>query len=183
MDNFNGMNQYNMNQYNEPVAKVKNPIISRCFNASAILGTISAILIFVSLYLPAIDLSHFDEKIEQKYNLVKLCQRVSEFISDIWGGIPVGIIIGAVLMLILSYIKIPLLKLIPSFIVIAMVAIMLIDMGNVIEFVKYMLELAHVETSTAVDTKGVFESLQAGVYVLAAGLITGLTSCFMPTPE
>lgn len=183
MDNFNGMNQYNMNQYNEPAAKVKNPIISRCFNASAILGTISAILIFVSLYLPAIDLSHFDEKIEQKYTLIKLCERINDFISEIWAGIPVGIIIGAVLMIVLSYIKIPLLKLIPSFIVMAMVIIMLVDMGNIIEFVKYMLETTHVETSTVVDTKEVFQSFQAGIYVLAAGLITGFISCFMPTPE
>lgn len=180
----NGNNVYTDNQYvMNGNNKKRNPIVSRFFNASAILGVISSILIFVSVFLNAIDLSYFHEDINKQYNLIKMCERISDFVSDIWAGIPVGIIIGAVLMLVLSFIKLPLLKLVPCFIEIAMIVIMLVDMGNVISFIQNVLEISSLETTVTVNTAGVFHSMCAGIYVLAVGLITGLLSCFMPTPE
>ncbi len=159
-----------------------NNIKSRICNASCILGVISAILVFIALFLPAIDFSQFNEEIHLEYNLFKVCENV-RLISSIWTGIPVGIIIGAVLMLILSFIKIPILKLIPNLIVIAMVVIMLVDMGNIVAWAQDIVEMAKLDNQVIVNNAEVYKSFRAGIYLLATGIITGIVSCFMPTPE
>ncbi len=159
-----------------------NNIKSRVCNASCILGIISAILMFVALFLPAIDFSQFNEEIHLEYNLFKVCENV-RLISSIWTGIPVGIVIGAVLMLILSFVKIPLLKLIPNFIVIAMVLIMLVDMGNIVSWAQDIVEMAKLDNQVIVNNTEVYESFRAGIYMLATGIVTGIVSCFMRTPE
>lgn len=159
-----------------------NNLKSRICNASCILGVISALLIFVALFLPAIDFSQFSEEIKLEYNLFKVCENV-RLISPIWTGIPVGIIIGAVLMLVLSFIKIPLLKLIPNFVVIAMVIIMLVDMGNIVSWAQDIVEMAKLDNQVIVNSTKVYESFRAGIYMLAIGVVTGIVSCFMRMPE
>lgn len=159
-----------------------NSIKSRVCNSSCILGVVSAILIFVALFLPAIDFSQFHEEIHLEYNLFKICENI-RLISSIWTGIPVGIIIGAILMLILSFIKIPLLKLIPNLIVIAMVVIMVVDLGNIVSWAQDIVVMAKLDNQVIVSNTEIFRSFRAGIYLLATGIITGLVSCFMPTPE
>ncbi len=159
-----------------------NSIKSRICNASCILGVISAILIIVALNIPAIDFSQFHEEVKLEYDLFKICENV-RLISPIWTGIPVGIIIGAVLMLVLSFIKMPLLKLIPNFVIIAMVAIMLIDLGNIVSWVQDVIVMAKLDNQVIVNNTEVFRSLKAGIYLLVAGILTGLVSCFVPSSQ
>lgn len=174
---------YNSNQnqgyvqnsnYNQGYSVAKRSII----NAGMILGLISAILLIMGLVLPFIDFSHFHDQIDIQYNLMKVCQNVG-LISSMWNGIPYGIIIAIVIMVVLSFVKIPQLRLIPCILVVAMIVLMIVDMGNVVDWVNNILGKYPVEDMAAVKISEVFKSMMVGVYCLAAGLIIGLVSCFM----
>ena len=97
--------------------------------------------------------------------------------SKILAGI--GIIIGIIAMFILSFVKIPALKLIPCFVVIAMVTIMFVDLGNVIEWIKVVLDKYYSDGGVVVNVSKVLSGIMAGAYILAAGLIAGIISCFV----
>lgn len=95
-----------------------------------LLGILSAVLLTVSLFVPAIDLSAYHAQVQIRYSIMKICENVG-LISDMWRGIPIGILIAAVGMLVLSFVRIPPLKAIPCMIVVCMIIIALVDMGNV----------------------------------------------------
>lgn len=66
-----------------------------------LLGILSAVLLTVSLFVPAIDLSAYHAQVQIRYSIMKICENVG-LISDMWRGIPIGILIAAVGMLVLS---------------------------------------------------------------------------------
>ncbi len=151
---------------------------NRLLNPSAILGLLSSVLLLIGLLVPMIDFSHFQENVDIQYNLIKICKNVG-LISAPWTGIPYGIVIGIIAMLVLSFIRIPLLKLIPSMIVLSMLIIMLVDMGNVIDWVEMVLDKYYEGNLIIVNMSEVMKSLMAGIYILVSGLIVGFISCFV----
>ena len=118
----------NQNQYGK----------SKFVTASMLLGILSAVLLTVSLFVPAIDLSAYHAQVQIRYSIMKICENVG-LISDMWRGIPIGILIAAVGMLVLSFVRIPPLKAIPCMIVVCMIIIALVDMGNVTAWISKML--------------------------------------------
>ena len=111
---------------------------SKFVTASMLLGILSAVLLTVSLFVPAIDLSAYHAQVQIRYSIMKICENVG-LISDMWRGIPIGILIAAVGMLVLSFVRIPSLKAIPCMIVVCMIIIALVDMGNVTAWISKML--------------------------------------------
>ena len=103
-----------------------------------LLGILSAVLLTVSLFVPAIDLSAYHAQVQIRYSIMKICENVG-LISDMWRGIPIGILVAAVGMLVLSFVRIPPLKAIPCMIVVCMIIIALVDMGNVTAWISKML--------------------------------------------
>lgn len=154
----------------------------RFFSASMIVGLIAAILVFIGMMLPMIDMSAFHEKIQIKYNIFKVCENVG-LLSPSWKGVPYGMIIGVVAMVILSFVDIPLLKLIPTMIILAMLIIMLADMGNIINWAKSMIERYFGSGLVSLDNENVLKSLSTGIYFMAAGVVAGIVSCFCPGRE
>ena len=75
----------NQNQYGK----------SKFVTASMLLGILSAVLLTVSLFVPAIDLSAYHAQVQIRYSIMKICENVG-LISDMWRGIPIGILIAAV---------------------------------------------------------------------------------------
>ena len=97
-------------------------------------------------------------------------------------GIPIGILIAAVGMLVLSFVRIPPLKAIPCMIVVCMIIIALVDMGNVTAWISKMLARfisSQVSSGSSVSGATIWKSFQAGIYLLAAGLVSGIASCFV----
>lgn len=154
----------------------------RFFSASMIVGLIAAILVFIGMMLPMIDMSAFHEKIQIKYNIFKVCENVG-LLSPSWKGVPYGMIIGVIAMVILSFVDIPLLKLIPTMIILAMLIIMLADMGNIINWAKSMIERYFGSGLVSLDNENVLKSLSTGIYFMAAGVVAGIVSCFCPGRE
>lgn len=152
------------------------------FSASMIVGLVAAILVFIGMMLPMIDMSAFHEKIQIKYNIFKVCENVG-LLSPSWKGVPYGMIIGVVAMGILSFVDIPLLKLIPTMIILAMLIIMLADMGNIINWAKSMIERYFGSGLVSLDNENVLKSLSTGIYFMAAGVVAGIVSCFCPGRE
>lgn len=155
---------------------------NRLLNPSTILGLLSSVLLLIGLLVPMIDFSHFEENVDIQYNLIKICKNVG-LISAPWMGIPYGIVIGIIAMLVLSFIRIPLLKLIPCMIVLSMLIIMLVDMGNVIDWVETVIDKYYGENLIIVNTSEVMKSLMAGIYILVSGLLVGFISCFVRIRE
>lgn len=151
----------------------------RFFSVSMIVGLLAAVLVFVGMMLPMIDMSAIHEKIQIKYNIFKVCENVG-LISASWKGVPYGMLIGVVAMLVLSFVDIPLLKWIPTMIILAMLIIMLVDMGNIIDWAKDMIHRYLGEGVVTVDHSAVLKSLTVGVYFMVAGIVTGIISCFCP---
>ena len=175
---YNQMYNQTYNQTYQPVSGGNRGFIKRIFNPSAILGIISSVLLLIGLLIPIIDFSVFEENVDIQYNLIKVCKNVG-LISAPWTGVPYGIIIGIIAMFILSFVKIPALKLIPCFVVIAMVTIMFVDLGNVIEWIKVVLDKYYSDGGVVVNVSKVLSGIMAGAYILAAGLIAGIISCFV----
>lgn len=151
----------------------------RFFSVSMLFGLFSTGLVIIGMALPMLDMSAFHEKIQIEYNIFNVCENVG-LISASWKGIPYGIIIGVVSMLVLSFVDIPILKLIPTIIIFAMLMIMLVDMGNIIEWAKELLRRYFLEDLIEVDRQNVVKSFSAGVYCMVAGMVVGLVSCFCP---
>lgn len=146
-------------------------------NVSMILGLIGAVLLFIGMFVPSIDFTHFHEDVDIQYNIFKICKNVG-LISAMWKAIPIGLIVAGVLMLGFSFVKIPILKLIPVAIVIAMFTIMLADMGNIIDWSNSVIEKFFKPGEITVNNKEIMKSFMAGVYLMASGVIVGLVSCF-----
>ena len=157
--------------------------------ASMCLGILSAVLLVVGVFAPAMDFSAFHSSVHIQYNLMKICENVG-LISDMWRGIPIGILIAAVLMAGLSFVRIPPLKVVPCVIVVIMIVLMIVDSGNVVSFIKDLINHFSDSVSTG-GTSGsfiapvetAFRSFRAGVYLLFVGLVCGLVSCFVSNKQ
>lgn len=150
----------------------------RFITPSLVTGLLSSLLLLLGLLVPMIDFSYFHEKVDIQYNLLKICKNVG-LISAPWMGIPYGMAIGIAAMFILSFVKIPQLKLIPCMIILAMLIIMLVDMGNVIDWTDTILDKYYGPDMIEVNVSEILKSLMAGAYLLVAGLVTGIiSSCF-----
>ena len=82
----------------------------------------------------------------------------------------------------LSFVRIPPLKAIPCMIVVCMIIIALVDMGNVTAWISKMLARfisSQVSSGSSVSGATIWKSFQAGIYLLAAGLVSGIASCFV----
>jgi len=185
MDNFGQYqnNYQNQNQYQEQVTYQVESISfkRRILNFSAITGILGATLLLIGLLVPSMDFSVFHESVDFQYNIIKICENV-RLISPIWTGLPWGIIIGIVLLYILSLVRIPQFKLIPCIIVVAMFVIMIIDMNNVISWVNEFLNSPTIQdlinTEITINKETIIDSFQSGIYLMAAGTILGIISCF-----
>lgn len=196
--NYNNYNNYN-NSYNTPVdysGYAGGNNISVNYNgyasgdcrgqtpshitASMILGLFSAILLGISMFVPAMDFSKFHESVQIRYSFMKICENVG-LISDMWRGIPIGILIAAALMLVLSFVRIPPLKAIPCVIIVSLIILAIVDFGNVLEFARELIA-RFVSIKVSEDPIGagtILSSFGAGFYLLAAGLVCGIVSCFV----
>lgn len=150
------------------------------FNAGMILAMAGALLLILGLQLPCIDFSHFHEQVDIQYNLVKVCKNVG-LVSSMWRGIPYGIIIGIVMLVVLSFVRIPLLRLVPCVLILAMYILMMADVGNVADWINNIISKYQISDIEPVEIGEIIKSTMAGVYFLAAGLIAGLVSCFVKT--
>ena len=196
--NYNNYNNYN-NSYNTPVdnsgyAGGNNiPVnyngyasgdcrgqTSSHITARIILGLFSAILLGISMFVPAMDFSKFHESVQIRYSFMKICENVG-LISDMWRGIPIGILIAAALMLVLSFVRIPPLKAIPCVIIVSLIVLAIVDFGNVLEFARELIaRFVSIKVSEEPIGAGtVLSSFGAGFYLLAAGLVCGIVSCFV----
>lgn len=196
--NYNNYNNYN-NSYNTPVdysgyaggnnipVNYNGYASGDCrgqapshITASMILGLFSAILLGISMFVPAMDFSKFHESVQIRYSFMKICENVG-LISDMWRGIPIGILIAAALMLVLSFVRIPPLKAIPCVIIVSLIILAIVDFGNVLEFARELIA-RFVSIKVSEDPIGagtVLSSFGAGFYLLAAGLVCGIVSCFV----
>ena len=148
--------------------------------ASMILGLFSAILLGISMFVPAMDFSKFHESVQIRYSFMKICENVG-LISDMWRGIPIGILIAAALMLVLSFVRIPPLKAIPCVIIVSLIILAIVDFGNVLEFARELIaRFVSIKVSEEpIGVGTVLSSFGAGFYLLAAGLVCGIVSCFV----
>ena len=196
--NYNNYNNYN-NSYNTPVdyrgyaggnnipVNYNGYASGDCrgqtpshITASMILGLFSAILLGISMFVPAMDFSKFHESVQIRYSFMKICENVG-LISDMWRGIPIGILIAAALMLVLSFVRIPPLKAIPCVIIVSLIILAIVDFGNVLEFARELIA-RFVSIKVSEDPIGagtVLSSFGAGFYLLAVGLVCGIVSCFV----
>ena len=155
---------------------------SRILNPSTILGIISAIFLTLGLFLPAMDFSRFHEEVDIQYNLIKICKNIG-LLSSMWMGIPYGIIIGIIGIFLLSFIKIPVLKIIPCLVITAMIILMVADVGNIIEWVNNTLDKFYKNNDIIINLSNIIKSFLSGIYFLAAGIILGFVSCFFKVPQ
>ncbi len=148
--------------------------------ASMILGLFSSILLGISMFVPAMDFSKFHESVQIRYSFMKICENVG-LISDMWRGIPIGILIAAALMLVLSFVRIPPLKAIPCVIIVSLIILAIVDFGNVLAFARELIaRFVSIKVSEEpIGVGTVLSSFGAGFYLLAAGLVCGIVSCFV----
>ena len=146
---------------------------------SMVLGIISSIMIFVGMFLPVIDLSHFYSTADFQYDFFKVCKNVG-YISSMWKAIPVGFILAAAFMFILSFVKIPILKILPCILAVALFIMMLVDVSNVVEWIKDFIDrfIENQNQSLDITAGDVLGSLMIGLYTIICGIVVGLVSCF-----
>ncbi len=174
----NVQSQYN--PYENPSAN--KPGGKSIINASMIIGLMGAIIIFVGLMLPAIDFSHFHQDVDIQYNLFKVGKNVG-LISAMWNVIPYAILVGIILLVVLSFVKIPVLRVLPVLLMLCMFILMLADMGNVVAWAKDLLDKFDIVLETEITTAEIFKSLMPGVYVMVVGMVVALVSCFVPIKD
>lgn len=151
-------------------------------NPSTILGLVASFFLILGLVLPAMDFSKFHKEVHIKYNILKICENVS-LISDVWRGIPFGLILGIVVLVILSFVKIPVLKIVPSILITAMVAIIAVDVKNIVNWVLDTLHRFNINTINSIGVSDVIRSFMPGFYFLIIGLIIAYISCFFKVIE
>lgn len=178
-NNYTGGNNPPVN-YNGYAGGDRRGQTSSHITASMILGLFSSILLGISMFVPAMDFSKFHESVQIRYSFMKICENVG-LISDMWRGIPIGILIAAALMLVLSFVRIPPLKAIPCVIIVSLIILAIVDFGNVLMFARELIA-RFVSIKVSEDPIGVgtiLSSFGAGFYLLAAGLVCGIVSCFV----
>lgn len=178
-DNYTGGNNPPVD-YNGYAGGDRRGQTSSHITASMILGLFSSILLGISMFVPAMDFSKFHESVQIRYSFMKICENVG-LISDMWRGIPIGILIAAALMLVLSFIRIPPLKAIPCVIIVSLIILAIVDFGNVLAFARELIaRFVSIKVSEEpIGVGTVLSSFGAGFYLLAAGLVCGIVSCFV----
>lgn len=156
--------------------------IARIITVSFVLGLVGSIIMFIGLMMPAIDFSHFHSEVDIQYNLFKVGKNVG-LISAMWNVIPYAIMISIIIMAILSLVRIPILKLLPSILILCMFVLMLVDMGNVASWATDMLDKVGIVLEKEITTGEIMKSLMPGIYILVAGWFVSLISCFVKTKE
>ncbi len=197
MDNYNGQPQYvqngqqynpygyapynpqgNMGFYENQVGPQKRKIIT----VSLVLGLIGSIVLLVGLMMPAIDFSHFHQEIDIQYNLFKIGKNVG-IISGMWNIIPYAILISIIMIIGLSFVRIPILKILPVILIICMYVLMLVDMGNLCTWATNLLDKVGIVLEKEITTGEIFKSFMPGIYVQISGLIISIISCFVKISE
>jgi hypothetical protein len=149
----------------------------RLVSLGFLLGIASSVFMVIGVFAPAIDFSVFNPSVNLQYNLLKICKNIG-LISSMWKAIPEGFFIAAAMMLILSFVKIPTFRIIPCMLAIAMIVLMAFDIGNVLDWIRKVLE-GHFETGAGgVNIGQVIKSMMCGIYFLVAGIVTGIVSIF-----
>ncbi|MBR3833001.1 MAG: hypothetical protein IKJ73_01650 [Lachnospiraceae bacterium] len=151
-------------------------------SASMILGLLGSIIMFIGLMLPAIDFSHFHQEVDIQYNLFKVGKNVG-LISGMWNIIPYAILVSIILLVILSFVRIPVLKILPVVLILCMFVLMLVDMGNVAAWATDLLDKVGIVLETDITTGEIFKSLMPGIYIMVVGLMVSLISCFVKIKE
>ena len=152
----------------------------RCLvNPSSMTGFLSGILLLWGFLAPMIDFSFFNENIDIQYGLGKICKNIG-IISPMWSAIPYGVAIAIVLMFVLSFVNIPILKIIPSLLLIVMFSLIIFDIGNVVDLIKSVLAKYIEIEEKPVDVVKTLGCMMYGVYLTLAGLLAGIVGCFLP---
>lgn len=172
------MNDYYQEQVPVQDEYVYTNLKDRIVNPSTIVSLLASLFLFLGIILPIIDFTAFHENVDIQYNLLKVCKNVG-IISPIWNGIPYGIIFGIVLLVILSFVNIPPLKLIPVVLIIVMYIIMLFDAGNVIEWVNDLIEKFIGKDVIIIDKNSIIDGIMQGAYFTGAGIVLAILSCFL----
>lgn len=156
------------------------------FSVSMVLCLISTLLILIGFIMPAIDFSHFHSKVDIQYNLIKLCKNI-RLISPVWTALPVGFVLGIIMLGILSFVKIAQFRLIPCVLIISMFVIMLVDMNNVISWADEILNSESmqeiIKQEMIINKAEIFKSIQPGIYIMVAGTLLGIISSFIKPSE
>lgn len=157
------------------------PLLSRILNVSTIMSLVAAVLLIFGLTVPIIDFSVFNEGIDIQYNLLKVCENV-RILSPIWNGLHYGIIAGIIILIALSFVNIPPLKIIPVVLIILMYVIMICDISNVVTWAKELVERfigSSNSESVNISKTSITDGLMSGVYFTVAGLVLAIISCFV----
>lgn len=173
-NSYGNVNQGNNGFYSYNKPKQKNKLIT----ISTILGLIGAVIILVGLMLPAIDFSHFHSEVDIQYNLFKVGKNVG-LISGMWNVIPYVILVSVIILMVLSFIRIPVLKVLPTVLIICMFVLMLADMGNVVTWASDLLDKLGIVLEKDITVGEIFKSLMPGIYIMVAGVMVSLVSCFV----
>ena len=128
----NGGQQYNPYAYSQhnygnamPQPIMNAPTKRSFITLSLILGLLGSVVLFVGLMMPIIDFSHFHRDVDIQYNLFKVGKNVG-IISGMWNVIPYAILISIILLVALSFVRIPILKILPVILILCMFILMLI---------------------------------------------------------
>ena len=145
---------------------------------SLILGLLGSVVLFVGLMMPIIDFSHFHRDVDIQYNLFKVGKNVG-IISGMWNVIPYAVLISIILLVALSFVRIPILKILPVILILCMFILMLVDMGNVAAWASDLLDKLGIVLEKNITTAEIFKSLMPGMYIMIGGTIISLVSCFV----
>lgn len=146
--------------------------------AGTVISIIAAALMLAGILLPAIDFRAFHEDVDLQYNILKICKNVA-LISSMWRAIPVGFYIAIALMFILAFVRVPIFRILPCLLAIAMLVLMLADMGNIIEWSNNVISDLMKSDAIVVNFETIVKGFMYGIYTLTVGVIVGIVSCFI----
>lgn len=181
----NGGQQYNPYAYGQygygnpmPQPTMEAPVKRSFITISLMLGLLGSVVLFVGLMMPIIDFSHFHKDVDIQYNLFKVGKNIG-IISGMWNVIPYVTLISIILLVALSFVRIPVLKILPVILILCMFVLMLVDMGNVATWASDLLDKLGIVMEKEITTEEIFKSLMPGMYIMVGGTILSLVSCFV----
>ncbi len=181
----NGGQQYNPYAYGQygygnpmPQPTMEASVKRSFITISLMLGLLGSVVLFVGLMMPIIDFSHFHKDVDIQYNLFKVGKNIG-IISGMWNVIPYVTLISIILLVALSFVRIPVLKILPVILILCMFVLMLVDMGNVATWASDLLDKLGIVMEKEITTEEIFKSLMPGMYIMVGGTIISLVSCFV----
>lgn len=151
----------------------------RKINISNIVGLIAVAFMVAGYNSPMLDFSFFHENIDIQYGLYKICYNIG-IISPVWNVVPYGIMLGILLMLVLSFVDTPQLKIIPMVLICSMLGIMIFDLKHVISFIMDILKKYTEQGNGSASPLRQLGCIMYGAYLLLTGVVLGIISCFLP---